>query len=136
MMAGVRVAMMTSALLKYGIGHLKEVQAYLLAWMEDHEYESIRQMQGSMARKSVSNPAAFERARLRESAQFLCTEDVRAVALQGVSGGAKKRHGFGPPNLGTQGEGIRLSANHAAAATEGRRVATLRAIEGLHYRIP
>jgi len=62
MMAGARVAMMTSALLKHGIGRLKEVQAYLPAWMEDHEYESIRQMQGSMARKSVSNPAAFERA--------------------------------------------------------------------------
>jgi dihydroorotate dehydrogenase (fumarate) len=30
--------------------------------MEDHEYESIQQMQGSMARTSVSNPAAFERA--------------------------------------------------------------------------
>jgi dihydroorotate dehydrogenase (fumarate) len=62
MMAGARVSMMTSAMLKHGIGHLKEVQAYLVAWMEDHEYESIRQMQGSMARKSVSNPAAFERA--------------------------------------------------------------------------
>jgi dihydroorotate dehydrogenase (fumarate) len=62
MMAGARVAMMTSALLKYGIDHLKDVHAYLLAWMEDHEYESIRQMQGSMARKSVSDPSAFERA--------------------------------------------------------------------------
>jgi len=62
MMAGARVAMMTSALLKYGIDHLKDVQAYLLAWMEDHEYESIQQMQGSMARKSVSDPGAFERA--------------------------------------------------------------------------
>ncbi len=62
MMAGARVAMMTSALLKYGIDHLRDIQAYLLAWMEDHEYESIRQMQGSMARKSVSDPAAFERA--------------------------------------------------------------------------
>jgi len=33
-----------------------------MRWMEEHEYESIRQMQGSMARKSVADPAAFERA--------------------------------------------------------------------------
>jgi len=31
-------------------------------WMQTHEYESIRQMQGSMSRKSVAEPAAFERA--------------------------------------------------------------------------
>jgi dihydroorotate dehydrogenase (fumarate) len=30
--------------------------------MEEHEYTSIKQMQGSMSQKSVSNPAAFERA--------------------------------------------------------------------------
>jgi dihydroorotate dehydrogenase (fumarate) len=34
----------------------------LRRWMEEHEYESIRQMQGSMARRNVSDPAAFERA--------------------------------------------------------------------------
>jgi dihydroorotate dehydrogenase (fumarate) len=30
--------------------------------MEEHEYESIRQMQGSMSCQCVSNPTAFERA--------------------------------------------------------------------------
>ncbi|HYB75026.1 MAG TPA: dihydroorotate dehydrogenase-like protein [Candidatus Sulfotelmatobacter sp.] len=62
MMAGARVAMMTSALLKHGIGHLTQVRAELLAWMEEHEYESIRQMQGSMSQRKVAQPAAFERA--------------------------------------------------------------------------
>ena len=62
MMAGSRVAMMTSALLKHGIEHLRTVRADLLAWMEAHEYESIRQMQGSMSHRSVAEPAAFERA--------------------------------------------------------------------------
>jgi dihydroorotate dehydrogenase (fumarate) len=62
MMAGARVAMMTSALLKHGIEHLAKVQADLLAWMEEHEYESIRQMQGSMSQQSVADPAAFLRA--------------------------------------------------------------------------
>jgi dihydroorotate dehydrogenase (fumarate) len=30
--------------------------------MEEHEYESIRQMQGSMSYRTVTDPAPFERA--------------------------------------------------------------------------
>jgi dihydroorotate dehydrogenase (fumarate) len=62
MMAGARVAMMTSALLEHGIEHLAKVRADLVAWMEEHEYESVRQMQGSMSQQSVADPAAFLRA--------------------------------------------------------------------------
>jgi dihydroorotate dehydrogenase (fumarate) len=62
MMAGARVAMMTSALLKHGIEHVRAVRARMLDWMEAHEYESIEQMQGSMSYRSVREPAAFERA--------------------------------------------------------------------------
>jgi dihydroorotate dehydrogenase (fumarate) len=62
MMAGARVAMMTSALLRHGIDHLSHVRRELLSWMEEHEYDSIRQMQGSMSLRSVADPAAFERA--------------------------------------------------------------------------
>jgi dihydroorotate dehydrogenase (fumarate) len=38
------------------------VRANLSAWLEAHEYASIRQMQGSMSYRSVPDPAAFERA--------------------------------------------------------------------------
>jgi dihydroorotate dehydrogenase (fumarate) len=62
MMAGARVAMMTSALFENGIGYLKTLHAGLLEWLEKHEYDSIQQMQGSMSQKAVSTPAAFERA--------------------------------------------------------------------------
>ncbi|HEV2423216.1 MAG TPA: dihydroorotate dehydrogenase-like protein [Terriglobia bacterium] len=62
MMAGARVAMMTSALLSKGIEHIERVLADVTRWMEEHEYESIRQMQGSMSMSSVANPSAFERA--------------------------------------------------------------------------
>jgi dihydroorotate dehydrogenase (fumarate) len=62
MMAGARVAMMTSALLQNGIRHIATVLAELRSWMEEHEYKSIRQMQGSMSRRSVADPSAFERA--------------------------------------------------------------------------
>ncbi len=61
MMAGASVAMMTSALLKRGIGHVAQVLADLLNWMEEHEYVSIRQMQGSMSQGSVEDPAVYER---------------------------------------------------------------------------
>jgi dihydroorotate dehydrogenase (fumarate) len=62
MMAGARVAMMTSALLQNGIAYLARVQADLLEWMEIHEYASIAQMQASMSYRSVTESAAFERA--------------------------------------------------------------------------
>ncbi len=62
MMAGAKVAMTTSALLKFGISHLETLHKGLVEWMEEHEYESIEMMQGSMSQKSVAEPAAFERA--------------------------------------------------------------------------
>ena len=62
MMAGAKVAMMTSALLKRGIGYLDTLSTELLVWMGEHEYDSIKQMQGSMSRNAVPQPGAFERA--------------------------------------------------------------------------
>ncbi|MBV9610661.1 MAG: hypothetical protein JO187_13950 [Acidobacteria bacterium] len=54
--------MMTSALLEAGPKHLARVRDDMAEWLEQHEYESVRQMQGSMSQKSVRYPAAFERA--------------------------------------------------------------------------
>jgi dihydroorotate dehydrogenase (fumarate) len=62
MMAGAKVAMMTSVLLKRGISYLDTMLTELLIWLGDHEYDSIRQMQGSMSRNAVPQPQAFERA--------------------------------------------------------------------------
>jgi dihydroorotate dehydrogenase (fumarate) len=61
MLAGASVAMMTSALLRQGIGHLAVVLAGLRAWMAEHEYPSVRMMKGAMSFRAVANPAAFER---------------------------------------------------------------------------
>ena len=62
MMAGADVAMMTSAILKDGPSHVGQVIRGMKAWMEDHEYESISQMKGSLSQKSCPEPGAFERA--------------------------------------------------------------------------
>ena len=59
--AGANVAMMTSALLRHGIEHAQLVLSQLTRWMEEHEYESIRQMRGSMSYISVSRPEVYER---------------------------------------------------------------------------
>ena len=61
MMAGANVAMMTSALLKYGIEHIGVVLAGIERWMEEHEYQSIKQMRGSMSMVNIENPTAFLR---------------------------------------------------------------------------
>ena len=61
MMAGAKIAMMTSALLENGIEHVGHVLADLKRWMEEHEYVSIQQMQGSLSHRSAPNPAAIER---------------------------------------------------------------------------
>jgi len=62
MMAGAKVAMMASELLHNGVQRVPAILAELQKWMQEHEYESIKQMQGSMSQQSVAEPAAFERA--------------------------------------------------------------------------
>jgi len=62
MMAGAKVAMMASNLLHNGERVVATMLNELGWWMETHEYKSIQQMQGSMSRTSVAEPAAFERA--------------------------------------------------------------------------
>ncbi len=62
LMAGAKVAMTTSELLQKGIHRADEILTDLHKWMEQFEYESVRQMTGSMSQKAVADPAAFERA--------------------------------------------------------------------------
>lgn len=62
MMAGAKVAMTASTLLHHGEQAIGPILSDLEAWMQEREYASIRQMQGSMSQKSVKEPAAFERA--------------------------------------------------------------------------
>ena len=54
--------MFCSALFKNGVYHMHEVERDMMRWMEDHEYESVQQMRGSMSQLRCADPAAFERA--------------------------------------------------------------------------
>ncbi len=61
-MAGAHAVQMVSALLKRGPEHLRRVREEMVQWMEEHGYESLAQMRGSMSLVRSGNPAAFERA--------------------------------------------------------------------------
>jgi dihydroorotate dehydrogenase (fumarate) len=61
-MVGADVTMLCSSLLRHGIYYLKDVETGLVEWMEQHEYESVRQMKGSMSQLRCADPSAFERA--------------------------------------------------------------------------
>jgi dihydroorotate dehydrogenase (fumarate) len=62
LMVGADVTMLCSTLLRNGINHLQNIEKGLVQWMEEHEYESVQQMKGSMSQIHCPNPSAFERA--------------------------------------------------------------------------
>ncbi len=60
--AGASAVQMVSALLMKGPEHINAVREEMIHWMEEHEYESLQQMQGSMSLAKCPNPLAFTRA--------------------------------------------------------------------------
>jgi len=61
-MAGAHAVQTVSALLQHGPEHLTVLTVGLRRWMEEHDYSSLKQMQGSMNLQRCPEPAAFERA--------------------------------------------------------------------------
>lgn len=62
LMAGAKVTMMASELLQNGVRRIAQVLNELVTWLNEHEYQSVMQMIGSMSQKHCAEPAAFERA--------------------------------------------------------------------------
>ncbi|RAI43753.1 dihydroorotate dehydrogenase-like protein [Rhodoplanes roseus] len=78
-MAGARVACMTSALLQHGPGYAKAVVADLAHWLDAHEYDSVTQMCGSMSRNAVPNPSAYERGNyMKVLSSYTLRDDILA----------------------------------------------------------
>jgi dihydroorotate dehydrogenase (fumarate) len=71
LMVGANVTMLCSSLLRNGVNHLRHIERGLVDWMETHEYESVRQMQGSMSQQRCANPSAFERAQYMRAVKSL-----------------------------------------------------------------
>ncbi len=61
-MAGADAVQMVSALLQRGPAYLKEVREGMAVWLEEHGYESLAQMRGSMSLARCADPKAYERA--------------------------------------------------------------------------
>lgn len=61
-MCGASVVQVVSCLLKNGPAHIGGLINGLSHWLEDHEYESVEQMRGSMSLRHCPDPSVFERA--------------------------------------------------------------------------
>ncbi|MCK9605679.1 MAG: dihydroorotate dehydrogenase-like protein [Methylomonas sp.] len=62
LLAGADVVHLCSVLLEKGIGRLSEIYSELSDWLEAHEYQSIRQLKGSVSQQHSIDPSLYERA--------------------------------------------------------------------------
>jgi dihydroorotate dehydrogenase (fumarate) len=62
LLVGADVTHMCSALLRNGPGYLTVVLGELQRWLEEHEYESVSQLKGSISQANATDSAAFLRA--------------------------------------------------------------------------
>ncbi len=75
LMAGANVTMLCSALFRYGIPRITVIENGLRQWMEEHEYESVEQMRGSISQMKCDNPSAYERAQYIRALQTYKSEN-------------------------------------------------------------
>jgi dihydroorotate dehydrogenase (fumarate) len=76
LMAGADVTMLCSVLLRRGIEHIRVIERGMREWMEEHEYESVDQLKGSMSQKNCPDPSAFERAQYMRALTTYPTADI------------------------------------------------------------
>ena len=67
LLVGADVTMMASALLRHGPQRMATAVEGLAEWLDEHEYDSVEQLKGSMSWQGVPNPADFERANYMET---------------------------------------------------------------------
>jgi dihydroorotate dehydrogenase (fumarate) len=75
-MSGADGVQMVSALLLNGPGHITRLRGELAAWLEEHEYESLQQMKGSMSFLKCPDPSPFNRASYIKVLQTWSSEDT------------------------------------------------------------
>ncbi len=76
-MAGAQAVQMVAALLRNGPKHLALLRRELAHWLEEHEYESLRQAQGSVSLLRTADPDAFERGNYLRILQTWRPRDAR-----------------------------------------------------------
>ncbi len=61
LMVGADVTMFASELMINGIERLRAIHAELVEWLVEHDYASLRRVQGMLSQRNATFPAAFER---------------------------------------------------------------------------
>ncbi|WP_017306738.1 dihydroorotate dehydrogenase-like protein [Spirulina subsalsa] len=69
LMAGANITQICSVLLRHGIPYIRTLEQEIVHWMEENEYESVKQMQGSMSQIKCPNESAFERVQYMQGIQ-------------------------------------------------------------------
>ncbi len=69
LMAGAKVTHLCATLLRHGIEHIRAIEQEIVYWMEEHEYISVQQMQGSMSQINCPDESAFERVQYMKAIQ-------------------------------------------------------------------
>jgi len=69
LMAGAKITQICSALMRHGIAHIRDIENEMKHWMIEHEYESVKQMIGSMSQINCPDESAFERAQYMRAVQ-------------------------------------------------------------------
>lgn len=82
LLAGADVVMSTSALIKNGPEQVAVFEQGLLAWMDEHEYESVEQLRGSANQMSAADPSAFERANYVDTLRRYSSSFARRVSVK------------------------------------------------------
>ena len=62
LLAGADVTHLCSTLLQQGPQHITTILNDMQHWLEQHEYESVHQLKGSISQQKAIDPAAYERA--------------------------------------------------------------------------
>jgi len=86
LLAGADVAMMASVLLANGPEYLGFLLAELTAWLAEHEYTSVRQLQASMSQRAAQDPSAFERVQYMKALTSFSPPDASAGPTPGSAG--------------------------------------------------
>lgn len=77
LLAGADVVHLASCLLQHGPGRLTQILADMQHWMAEKEYESVRQLKGSMSQKNLPDPSVLARASyIRVLDSFTCRPGV------------------------------------------------------------
>lgn len=82
LMAGAKVTMVVSALLRHGIDHLRVIEQELVQWMTEHDYQAVSELQGTMSQIYCPNPSEFERAQYMKAIQTYHPAPVTSSELR------------------------------------------------------